>query len=383
MTPFDVEIALRAAAKTAMPPRHRGLTHIYLALMDHFEPQVGKPSREVARRRMEEWAERYPAIASRHRDSDGCVPKHSFFYPWDEFDSWEFERLAELCAAGSGEVELHLHHCDDTDESLRRKLREALETYRSYGTLSQWPDGRPAFGFIHGNWALDNSRKHGERNFCGVDNELTVLREEGCYADFTFPSWQHMSQPRQLNSIYYAVDDPVRPKSYDRGVPAKAGRDGGSNLLLIQGPLVPYMDRSRGRARVAMDDSDMAACRRYTPARLDRWVRAGIHVQGKPDHVFVKLHCHGAADGNLAALLGEDLDRLFSDAESRYNDGSRYQLHYVSAREMCNAVKCIEAGLDPANENWRSYLLKPPPGRLTAQHAEAELVPAIPQGNAL
>src|SRR5437764_446696 len=79
--------------------------------------------------------------------------------------------------------------------------------------------GRPAFGFIHGNWALDNCRVEGVRNFCGVNDELTVLAEEGCYADFTFPALFHLAQPRQSNSIYYAEDDPQRPKSHDRGVP--------------------------------------------------------------------------------------------------------------------------------------------------------------------
>src|SRR5439155_17963245 len=106
------------------------------------------------------------------------------------------------------EIELHLHHHDDTDATLRALLREALHTYRQHGALSAWPDGRLAFGFIHGNWALDNSRHDHGRNYCGVNNELTVLMEEGCYADFTFPAWQHTAQPRQTNSLYYAVDDP-------------------------------------------------------------------------------------------------------------------------------------------------------------------------------
>ena len=37
------------------------------------------------------------------------------------------------------------------------------------------------FGFIHGNWCLDNSRADGR--WCGLNNELILLRELGCYAD--------------------------------------------------------------------------------------------------------------------------------------------------------------------------------------------------------
>jgi hypothetical protein len=42
------------------------------------------------------------------------------------------------------------------------------------------------FGFIHGNWALDNSLPHGKS--CGLDSEIALLRDLGCYGDFTMPS---------------------------------------------------------------------------------------------------------------------------------------------------------------------------------------------------
>jgi hypothetical protein len=334
---------------------------VFLCLVDHYEPQVGRPPRPTARARVEDWLQRYPQIASRHRDAVGRAPAHSFFYPWDEFDDWEFARLAELCAAGYGELDVHLHHCDDTDDTLRCKLREAVMTYRNGGALSAWPDGRPAWGFIHGNWALDNSRREGGRNFCGVNNELTVLAEEGCYADFTFPSWRHLSQPRQVNSLYYAVDDPERPKSYDTGRTARAGEPGREGLLMVQGPLVPHLQRSGRKWKPAVDDSDLAHSQRYRPERLDRWVRAGIHVEGRPDRVFIKLHCHGAADANREALLGEDLDAMFADAEARYNDGQRYRLHYVTAREMFNVIRATEAGTTEDLLAARDWLLPPPP----------------------
>lgn len=355
-----MEIGLRAAAAAGgrwLRPAPSGPIDIFLALVDHYEPQVGKPPREVAQARVQDWLCRYPQIASAHRDADGRPPAHGFFYPWDEYDSWELERLVELCAAGFGEIELHLHHRDDTEETLRRKLRDAVQTYRDCGALTTWPDGRPAFGFIHGNWALDNSRSDGGRNYCGVNNELNVLQEEGCYADFTFPSWQKSSQPRQLNSIFYAVDDPDRPKSYDRGQRARVGENNAPGLLLIQGPLRPFLRKSG--IPVMMDDSDLAWYRRYDPSRLDRWIRAGIHVHGRPARIFIKLHCHGAEDRNRAVLLDADLEALFRDAEARYNDGKRYRLHYVTAREMFNIVKATEAGIEDIAAA-RDWLLKPP-----------------------
>lgn len=367
---FDLEILFRAAVGTRHPgpAGTAGGVDVYLTVVDHFEPQVGRPERAVARQRVQEWVHRYPEIVSKHQDSEGTHPRHSFFYPWDEYDSWELEQLSSFCRGGWGEVELHLHHQDDTDSTLRGKLREAVRVYREHGVLTSWPDGRPAFAFIHGNWALDNSRCEGGKNYCGVNNELDVLMEEGCYADFTFPAWRHTAQPRTVNRIYYAVDRPDRPKSYDYGHVARVGATDQAGLLLIQGPLAPYVERKRGRLALGVDDADLAGYRRYAPARLDRWVRTAVQVAGRPDRIFIKLHTHGAADRNREVLLGSDLDALFTDAEARYNDGARYRLHYVTARQMYNVVKATEAGVELPPAQLRDYAL-PAPSASTSHSA--------------
>lgn len=362
---FYLQTALRAAGSAGrrrLAAKPQGPVDIILALVDHYEPHVGQPAKQLARARVEDWVARYPAVAERHRDWDGRAPAHSFFYPWDEYDEWEIARIAELCGWGFGEIELHLHHRDDTSSTLRQKLRDAIAAFRAHGALPAWRDGAPAFAFIHGNWALDNSRIEHGRNFCGVNDEITVLLQEGCYADFTFPAWPHLSQPRRLNSLYYAIDDPGKPKSHDDGLPVVAGKPVTSPnmLLIVQGPLVPHWKRGGGLLRPAMDDSDLASYRRYHPARLDRWARAGISVQGRPDRVFIKLHCHGAADPNRESLLGADLEALFSDAEARYNDGRAYRLHYASAREMYNIIKATEAGFKGDVDSARDWVLAPP-----------------------
>ncbi|HLJ57175.1 MAG TPA: hypothetical protein VKT77_19210, partial [Chthonomonadaceae bacterium] len=167
-TAFDLQItvnALRDAAANRKRFRRAGVKgrgreagsgpiDVVLCVVDHFEPQAGSAPPEAADRRLEAWTTRYPAVADRHRDSDGRRPPHSFFYPWDEYRREEMARLQELCSLGYGEIELHLHHEDDTEATLRAKIDAALVEYRGRGALSQWPDGRTAFGFIHGNWAL-------------------------------------------------------------------------------------------------------------------------------------------------------------------------------------------------------------------------------------
>src|SRR4029077_7713506 len=131
-----------------------------------------------------------------------------------------------------------------TAENLARTLDQFPNTFaHRHGLLGRWPDGRIAYGFVHGNWGLDNPRPDGR--LCGVCNELEVLRQTGCYADFTLPSAPSATQTRTINRIYYATDDPSRPRSHDRGVEIGAGAAPDRALMLIQGPLV--LDWSRPR----------------------------------------------------------------------------------------------------------------------------------------
>jgi hypothetical protein len=46
----------------------------------------------------------------------------------------------------------------------------------------------------------------------------------------------------------------------------------------------------------------------------------------------------------MDALLGPAMDETLSYLETAYNDGVRYCLHYVTAREMYNIIKAAEAG---------------------------------------
>ena len=105
-----IPYALQAARRR----RHRGPVHLLLCIADHFEPQWGNVSSEVARQRVQHWVEQYPRSFSRFRDSDGRPPRHSFFFPIDQYDADHVDALAELCRQGFGEIEIHLHHDHDT-----------------------------------------------------------------------------------------------------------------------------------------------------------------------------------------------------------------------------------------------------------------------------
>jgi hypothetical protein len=319
---------------------------IFIAVCDHFEPDNAKPARHVADARMNRWCTDYPKLFGKFEDSSGRPPQHSFFYPQDEYFVPEYlDQLRDLCKAGFGDVEIHLHHDNDTEDGLREKLESFRETlFHRHGLLRQDPiTGEIVYGFIHGNWALCNS--HADGRWCGVNDELTILRETGCYADFTMPSAPEFTQTRIVNSIYYASSDAERPKSHDRGTAATLGvTPPQSQLMMIQGPLtLDWKNRTRG-IMPRIENGDLLHRRPPTMQRLEQWLRCGVHVGGRPDWCFIKLHTHGCKDGNIDTLLGEETQRFHHALAEKSQQQNNFRYHYVTACEMSQLVHQAEKG---------------------------------------
>lgn len=333
-------------------------THIFVCICDHFEPLWRKADEDTGWNRINGWYERYPLIADKYRDADGCVPKYTFFYPIEEYRPEYMNLLADLHRRGYGEVEIHLHHDNDNADNLRRTLLDFKKMLvEEYGLLCRDKDNKEIrYGFIHGNWALDNSRKDGRR--CGVNNELEVLVETGCYADFTMPSAPDETQTATINSIYYAVDNPNKPNSHNRGISAKTGESKRDGLLMVQGPLMLNWQNRKFGFFPRVENSELSHDSVITPERIRLWRGADIHVAGKPEYVFIKLHTHGCQENNARYLLDGGLDNLFSCLRDSYNDGDNYLTHYVSSREMVNVIKSVEDSFVPLDINeLRDYRL--------------------------
>ena len=326
---------------------HPALKHVLFCFVDHFEPGWSKADSTLQEKRVEGWLRKYPEFASQFKDADGYHPRHSWFYPPHYFKEEHILKLISLCKRGFGEIEMHLHHnrmepFPDTSDTLRKKITDCIDLYSKYGIFKTSQNGvnKKRYAFIHGDWALDNSRE----GYCGVNDELSILQETGCYADLTFPSYMVESQPRTVNSIYYAVDDREMPKSYDTGARAQVGDLSKNGLLMIQGPLGL---RWQGRKRSlfpSVDDGEIAGNNPPSAERVDFWVKKGIHVLGRPEWIIVKAFTHGAALREQGVLLGDKIIQMHSYLRDKYNDGHKYLLHYVTARELYNIIKAAEAG---------------------------------------
>lgn len=319
---------------------------VFIAVCDHWEPRCYGASDALALERVQQWRERYPQAFSEFVDVNGRPPQHTFFFPEDEYRPEYLDGIRPLIDEGFGDVDIHLHHDNDTAEQLREKLEVFRETlFHRHGYLRRDPlTGEIVYGFIHGNWALCNSRP--DRCLCGVDQELTILLETGCYADFTLPSAPSPTQTSTINSIYYAKDIPGQAKSHDRGIRARVGATPpADHLLMIQGPLLLDWGNRRLGVVPRIENGDLHGGRPGSLRRLELWMKAGVHVQGRPDWRFVKLHTHGCKDDNIGTMLGPPMQHFHRELAEFHKHHPNFRYHYVTAWEMAQLVHQAERGV--------------------------------------
>ena len=332
------------------------IKEIIFVIADHFEP-FGK-NREV----IDLWEKEYPKFADNFCDSDGLPPQHTWFFPIELYEPRTVEKLSNLCRKGYGEIEVHLHHKDDSEESLRNQIRKGIVNLSNHGALK--PQGnqcKPRFGFVHGDWALNNSRKDGR--YCGVNDELKILREEGCYADFTLPSAPSETQTQKINSIYYARSDPKNPKAHNNGVDVRVGGDEWGDLMVIQGPLSLNWNARKKGIFPGIENGEISSNNPGTLKRIKLWEKINIHVKGRPEWVVIKLHCHGGFRNQVDALIGNKGKLMYQHLREIFGDNRNYRLHYVTARESYNIIKAAEAGETGPPNNYRNYIIPPPANR--------------------
>ncbi len=324
--------------RQVLPARTR---HIYFCFVDHYEPYWNKVDRSQAHRRVAKWVTEYPQVAQRHRDSDGRTPQHTYFYPEEEYDAEILQQLADLCRLGYGDIEVHLHHDNDTAPHLRQTLTDFKEKLaRDHGLLRRDARGELIYAFIHGNWALDNSRPDGR--WCGVDNELAVLKETGCYADFTMPSAPSDTQTKKINSIYFAHGRPGHCKSHDEGVDVRVGSWDDAGLLMVQGPLTLNWRQRKLGLIPKIESGELSFDAPPNAERVRLWGTCAVSVRGAEDHVFIKVHTHGATEKSSEMLFDRGgFERLWSELERQYRDTPGYALHYVSAWEAYCKIKSL------------------------------------------
>jgi len=332
--PSYVRQRLRQITHRASYPLER----IWVTIADHYEPKWRRADLSTAQARVALWRAAWPEIARRCKpDSVGNTPRYTFFFPEEEYHPTLMEPLAEMVRDGIADVEVHLHHDGEGRQNFVDRISGFCSVLHSKHGLLRKRDGKLTFGFIHGNWALDNSRPDGR--CCGLSDEIRVLRDLGCYADFTMPSGDSPTQARLVNTIYYCNGDPHRPKSYDYGAPVTPGGGVEGDLLMISGPLGM---RWRDRWLPRLETGEVRYGNLATPYRVRRWVDLAPRIG---TDTFIKLFTHGAQERNSSALLRDVLESAFNMLVDEA-DRRGCTIHFVTAWQMYLAIKAIGQGSD-------------------------------------
>jgi hypothetical protein len=308
---------------------------LWLLSSDHFEPLWNGVDEVTGVERVARWATRWPAIAAKFQDSSGRPPRYTFFYPEEEYRPRLLEPLARMTSDGIADVEVHLHHDGEGQQNFIDRISWFKETLVSRHGLLRKDKGKVTFGFIHGLWALDNSRPDGR--FCGLNNELSLLRDLGCYADFTMPSGASPTQARLINTIYWAVDDPYKPKSYDTGVPVTPGSTATGDLLMIPGP---FGMRWGQRVMPRIEYGELCSYDPATEYRIRRWLKLAPRIG---DDIFLKLFTHGTQERHSRYLLEGGLEFTLS-LITRECRRAGLDLNFSTAWQMRQAVDAAARG---------------------------------------
>jgi len=347
--------------------REAAVTDIMVCVADHYEPRWDTDSEILEHERVAAWSRDLPKALEGRKDSDGYFPQHTFFYPYEEYRESLLDELTRLCVAGYGEIEIHLHHSHDTEETLKPQLDDFVQILHwRHGALGTHVEtGEPGYAFVHGNWALNNSGDGDD--VCGVNNEIKVLLDTNCYVDMTLPSAPSNAQVNIANRVYYATSSKDAPAGHKEGDLVSVGGSITSpdHLMLITGPLGLNWRRRKLAVLPRIENGELGDNAPCDAHRVSLWEKLSSAVVGKPSWRFIKLHCHGVQEKDHSIMLGEECSEMYRELERQFRDRPGYRLHYVTAREMYNIACAAEAGEQGNPNQFRDYVYQAPQFRVS------------------
>lgn len=338
--------------------------HVIITVANHFEPawsENGWLDLDTQLKRLDDYYKLAEKTGDAVRDADGTKFRHTNFFPIEQYDSRIVNKIQQMESEDLGELEIHLHHGlekPDTAENLRNILIEYRDRFAEEHRCLSRLDGKgdPTYAFVHGNLALANSMSG---KYCGVDNEMQILAETGCYADFTLPSAPLETQSAITNKIY-ECGLPLNEKfSHRTGENVRVFGNKPQLPLIFTGPLMfNWNRRIKGVPVPRLDDGALTVSQSLDSERFDRWLNANITVTDRPEWIFVKLYCHGFFDQDQKACIGEDAQRFFGEMVERGEKSGDYTIHFASAREAANIVFAAIDGKNGNPNDFRDYRLK-------------------------
>ena len=314
--------------------------NLYVAFCNHLSPFHGNVSQEIAEHRVVTWQREYTHFASEHRDSSGNRPVHTFFYDESDYNPRFIDVLYKMCKSGIADVEILLRNNQKTTSEFKRKVEGFRDVLFHHHGLLRRNGETISFAFVHDNTARSGS--HPQRVSCDINQKPFILKECGCYADFTFPTASGAPEPAFTNSICFSDTKTNRKKR------AAVKNWPQNDLLLIEGPSGINWRNRRFGLFPRVENGEISARGRFTPHRARLWLETAPRVEGDTKNLFLKLHTYGAVDSTVRYLFGESgMHELYEYLEKISIDNSGLILHYVSAHEMYRKIQavCNDSGI--------------------------------------
>jgi hypothetical protein len=319
--------------------------HVIFLIADHHEHSFDDSKALQSARA---WNKKYIENIRGQTDSYGNIFQYTWFYPYDNKRTPSaLVELNRMPFDGYGEIEFHWHNWDVENNEFHNNLSDALTWFNSLGIMLPMGENATAkFGYVAGNWDLDNALG---TKVQGPSREIESLKSLGGYADFTFPNYSK-TQPSHFSEIYYVTDNDL-DRSYDVGQELEVTGLPRDDLIVFQGPTA--FDLATRRAEFGTVEA-------WWPAdwahRIPLWIKHAPFVQGKSQWRFVKTYTHGVQSREF--ILSSHFTDMLSTLKN-YTDEHGIKLHYMTAREAFNVVKAAEAGLKGDPEEYKDYIIPP------------------------
>ena len=114
------------------------------------------------------------------------------------------------------------------------------------------------------------------------------------------------------------------------------------------------LQRWRRERRIVLDNAAVTGNSPMSLHRLAVWKQARITVEGRPDWLFIKLHCHGMDPTQKDAVIGDGFRSFLSGLVGGAAD-RKETLHFVTAREMTNIILAACDGREGNPDDFRDY----------------------------
>jgi hypothetical protein len=167
----------------------------------------------------------------------------------------------------------------------------------------------------------------------------------------------HPAQTAKVNSMYECELPLDHVAPHRKGRDLAVGRVPQTWPLIVQGPLVTDFAGTLRSAKPVIENSAITGAAPMSLHRLALWKKARVRVEGRPDWLFIKVHCHSMDPTQQDAVIGNQfhnfLEQFVTGAAGR-----KETLHFVTAREMTNIILAACDGRDGNPGDYRDYRFK-------------------------